>query len=133
MSKVFLYLPRSNLSSRDSICIDLKLDPLTTRRTGVIEYLEKKLKQPSQPDIEVSSVPKKQAIFAFILLIIGIAMLVMGIVIAVSKGNGSKSIGFWIIAGICLLPGGYYTIKYVLLYRRIKTKKVNKVLAIPQI
>lgn len=108
------------------------MDPLTTRKTGVIEYLEKKFKRPANQldiDVSMSHIPKRQALVAFLLLIAGMVTLITGIIIAVNKGNGSRSTGFWILAGICLLPGGYYTIKYIIIHRAIKAKRGNNALA----
>lgn len=65
---------------------------------------------------------------AFLLFVAGIAFLLAGIILAVTREDGIKSVIFFVCAAICILPGGYHII-YI--YRATKGQRGYNFESIP--
>lgn len=65
---------------------------------------------------------------AFLLFVAGIAFLLAGIILAVTREDGMKSVIFFVCAAICILPGGYHII-YI--YRATKGQRGYNFESIP--
>jgi hypothetical protein len=50
----------------------------------------------------------KALILALVLTVIGIAFLVAAIVVLVRDGEAGIIIAFFVLSGVCLIPGGYH-------------------------
>ena len=77
-------------------------------------------------EIEKFQVPsnlKKTFIFSTVLFIVGTILIVLGFIEDVAAADPGKGITFWVLGGIILIPGGYYSYQF---YRAKKTLDMNE-------
>ena len=71
---------------------------------------------------EIGKIPqnlKKTFVLCLVLLIIGLLLFLVGGIFAIVTKIVSKGFTFWILGGIVIIPGGYYTFQF---YKLIKAK-----------
>lgn len=56
---------------------------------------------------------KKTLYLCIFLLILGLGLIVIGTIIAISSNNVQDAFSYYILGIICLIPGVYYTIQFI--------------------
>lgn len=103
------------------------------KRESVIEAIERSIKLGKGRKTARPKLPKKQLIISFCLLVVGLIGLLVGTIYAINSGNPSDGIAFWVIGGICGLPGLYYAVKFCKLFYATSAENRRKALdEIPQ-
>jgi hypothetical protein len=66
---------------------------------------------------------KKTFIFSMILLVVGLTLIGIGFIEDVRTADPGKGITFWVLGGIILIPGGYYSYQF---YRAKKAQNMDE-------
>jgi len=105
------------------------------KKMSVIHFIEENLqgerrevRQSRKSKMSALKLPKRQAIFTFILLLVGIILLIVGIVVASKSDNSNRAIAFWITGGICALPGFYFALRFCQGYYAKSVEEKRRVL-----
>ncbi len=127
------------MDNRDKIQSDIKMDELEKRIDNVHpqqveiemgkEKVDLNLDQRDDADLQVVEkfeVPvslKKTFTCSVALLVIGITLFVLGFVEDVAAADPAKGITFWVLGGIVLIPGGYYSYQF---YKAKKARSLDE-------
>lgn len=55
---------------------------------------------------------KKTFICSSVLFIVGITLIILGFIEEIAEADPGKGITFWVLGGIILIPGGYYSYQF---------------------
>jgi hypothetical protein len=72
---------------------------------------------------EVPSSLKKTFIFTMILAVMGLTLFILGFIQDVAAADPGKGITFWVLGGIVMIPGGYYSYQF---YKAKKARNMDE-------
>ena len=80
-------------------------------------------------------IPKRPMIAAFLMLLCGIVLLILGFVEEFTNfKEPSRGIAFWVLAGLTLTPGLYFTVQFYRAYKaKTPAERMNILRNIPEI
>ena len=76
------------------------------------DSVDKDLRDADDRKFEIPAHLKKTCICSTILFIIGIILIIVGFIEEVQAVDPTEGIAFWVIGGIVMIPGGYYTYQF---------------------
>eukprot|EP00357_Protocruzia_adherens_P004509 CAMPEP_0115014566 /NCGR_PEP_ID=MMETSP0216-20121206/26170_1 /TAXON_ID=223996 /ORGANISM="Protocruzia adherens, Strain Boccale" /LENGTH=115 /DNA_ID=CAMNT_0002384361 /DNA_START=37 /DNA_END=384 /DNA_ORIENTATION=+ len=82
---------------------------------------------------ELPEIPKKPCYMAIFLFVMGILLIIGGFIEEIKYLDPSRGTTLWIIGGICLVPGSYYSYKFYKAWKTTNAIERRHILAdIPQ-
>ena len=81
-------------------------------KVSVISMIENSARYQNKPKGETPHLPRKQLILSISLLLLGFIMFLVGIISAITSKDPNASLAYWVIGGLCGLPGAYYAVRF---------------------
>ena len=95
-------------------------------KVSVISMIENSTKSQTKPKAEAPHLPRKQLILSISLLLLGFIMFLVGTISAITSKDLQGSVAYWVIGGLCGLPGAYYAAKFLRARYAISFEARNK-------
>ena len=77
---------------------------------------------------EVPSNLKKTFIFSMVLFVVGLTLFILGFISQVATADPGKGITFWVLGGIVMIPGGYYSYQFYKARRTLNLEERDEIL-----